>query len=130
MMAHSDVFMTVYSTMVVEEAIHDRPILSVCIDSPGGWNQPGKFSLALSEIGEWPTHQRFIQGGAGKVAKDKAQLKALINECLLSPEKDSAARRRFIEQETTFTDGSAGRRTAEFVLSVLSGEREGDERRE
>ncbi len=130
MMAHSDVFMTVYSTMVVEEAIHDRPILSVCIDSPGGWNQPGKFSLALSEIGEWPTHQRFIQAGAGKVAKDKAQLKALINECLLSPEKDSAARRRFIEQETTFTDGSAGRRTAEFVLSVLSGEREGDERRE
>ena len=68
MMAYSDVFLTVYSTMVVETAIHDRPIVSVCIDAPGGWNTPGKFSLSLSEIGEWPTHQRFRQAGAGRVA--------------------------------------------------------------
>lgn len=128
MMAHSDVFMTVYSTMVVEEAIHDRPILSVCIDSPGGWNQPGRFSLALSEIGEWPTHQRFIMSGAGKVATDKASLKRLLNENLNHPAADQAARKAFIEQECTFTDGSAGQRTASFVLQVLSGALAGKER--
>ena len=40
MMAYADVFLTVYSTMVVETAVHNRPIVSVCIDIPGGWNAP------------------------------------------------------------------------------------------
>jgi hypothetical protein len=66
MMAHSDVFLTVYSTMVVEAAIHDRPIVSVCMDAPGGWNWPRKFSLPLSQIGNWPTHDRFRVAGAGR----------------------------------------------------------------
>src|SRR3989304_2046646 len=34
MMTYADVFVTVYSTMVVEAAIHDRPIVSLCLDSP------------------------------------------------------------------------------------------------
>ncbi|HNT55918.1 MAG TPA: hypothetical protein PKG95_14470, partial [Anaerolineaceae bacterium] len=59
MMAHADIFLTVYSTMVVETAIHDRPIIGVCLDVPGGWNTPGKFSLPLAQIAEWPTHLRF-----------------------------------------------------------------------
>jgi hypothetical protein len=39
MMAHSDVFVTVYSTMVVETAVHDTPIIAAVIDTPGGWNK-------------------------------------------------------------------------------------------
>ena len=85
MMAYSDVFLTVYSTMVVETAIHDRPIVSVCIDVPGGWNTPGKFSLSLTEIGEWPTHERFRQAGAGQVVFDQAGLKAALDNALRDP---------------------------------------------
>ena len=84
MMAYSDVFLTVYSTMVVETAIHDRPIVSVCIDAPDGWNTPGKFSLSLSEIGEWPTHQRFRQADAGRVAFNETQL---LDACEPVPER-------------------------------------------
>jgi hypothetical protein len=32
---------------------------------------------------------------------------------------DSAERRKFIEDEITFTDAAAGKRTAEFILRVL-----------
>ncbi|MEK6220660.1 MAG: hypothetical protein N2D54_00235, partial [Chloroflexota bacterium] len=42
MMAYSDVFVTVYSTMVVEASVHDSPVVSACIDSPVGW--PGKYT--------------------------------------------------------------------------------------
>jgi hypothetical protein len=119
MMAYSDVFTTVYSTMVVEAAIHDRPIVGVCIDAPGGWNQPGRFSLALSEIGEWPTHQRFRQAQAGQVAYDAEQLKAALNRYLKDPLADQEARRAFIQREVSYTDGQAGRRTGEFLLSCL-----------
>ncbi|MEW6649266.1 MAG: hypothetical protein AB1453_03640 [Chloroflexota bacterium] len=119
MMAHADVFLTVYSTMVVETAIQDRPIVSVCIDTPGGWNKPGKFSLALAEIAEWPTHQRFRQAGAGRVAFNPEQVCAAVNAYLLQPQADRQARRQFVEREVTYTDGSAGRRTGEYFLSLV-----------
>jgi hypothetical protein len=120
MMAYSDVFTTVYSTMVVEAAIHDRPIVSVCIDQPGGWNTPRKYSLALSKIGNWPTHQRFRDSGAGMVAYDTAGLRMAINCNLKEGRLEKTARSQFIKQECTYTDGSAGKRTAEFFLSIIN----------
>jgi hypothetical protein len=119
MMAHSDVFVTVYSTMVVETAVHDTPIVAAVLDTPGGWNVPGKFSLSLKAIGNWPTHQRFRRAGAGRVAEDEAQLREALNAYLLDPQLDSAQRRALIEKEITYTDGSAGSRTAAFILKVL-----------
>ncbi len=119
MMAHADVFTTVYSTMVVETAIHDRPIVSVCLDVPGGWNVPRKYSLPLSKIGNWPTHLRFRRAGAGKVALNERELAAALNDYLQNPHADHENRQRFIRDEVTYTDGSAGRRTGEFLLSLL-----------
>jgi hypothetical protein len=120
MMAYSDVFLTVYSTMVVETAIHDRPIVSVCIDIPGGWNQPQTYSLPLSAIGEWPTHLRFREAGAGRVAFNQAELLQITNYYLKNPAADHANRVKFIQDECTFTDGSAGERTAKTIMSWLS----------
>jgi hypothetical protein len=119
MMAYSDVFTTVYSTMCVECAIHDRPITAVCIDAKGGWNKPGKFSLPLSKIGDWPTHQRFRLASAGRVATDKAQLKTILNDYLRDPELDSAARRKFIADEVTFTDGDSGKRVGQHLADLM-----------
>jgi hypothetical protein len=119
MMAHADVFLTVYSTMVVEAAIHDRPIVSVCIDAPDGWNWPRKFSLPLSKIGGWPTHSRFREAAAGCVALDEEQACEAINYYLQDPEADYDKRRAFVANECTFTDGSAGQRTGQFLLSLL-----------
>ena len=119
MMAYSDVFLTVYSTMVVEAAIHESPIVSVCIDNPGGWNQPGKFSLALSEIGNWPTHQRFRLSGAGVEVQDYPSLRAAVNHYLRDPHADLEKCRQFIRDECTYIDGTAGKRTAEYLLSVI-----------
>ncbi|MCJ7624122.1 MAG: hypothetical protein MUO76_11510, partial [Anaerolineaceae bacterium] len=119
MMAYSDVFTTVYSTMVVEAAIHDRPIVSVCIDAPGGWNQKGKFSLPLSKIGDWPTHQRFRESGAGLVAADHQGLLNALNFYLGNPNAHQDQRRFFIEKECTYMDASAGKRTGEYLVSLI-----------
>jgi CDP-glycerol glycerophosphotransferase (TagB/SpsB family) len=118
-MAYSDVFLTVYSTMVVETAVHDRPIVSVCIDAEGGWNTPGKFSLSLSEIGMWPTHLRFREARAGRVAFNPAELKEAVNAYLRSPVLDAEQRQQFIRDECTYTDGCAGRRTGEWIVGLL-----------
>jgi hypothetical protein len=120
MMAHSDIFTTVYSTMVVETAIHNRPIISVCLDVPGGWNAYGKFSLKLSEIGNWPTHERFLRSSAGRVALNEDELRFHLNRYLKAPDADSETRGQFIRDEVTYSDGNAGRRTGEYLLSLVS----------
>jgi CDP-glycerol glycerophosphotransferase (TagB/SpsB family) len=119
MMAWSDVFLTVYSTMVVETAIHDRPIVSVTIDTPGGWNRKDVYSLPLTAIGDWPTHQRFRQAGAGRVADNPQKVREVVNFYLKNPDADSHKRVKFIQDECTFTDGSAGARTGRYLLSLL-----------
>ncbi len=120
MMAYSDVLVTVYSTMLVETAVHNTPMIAATIDVPGGWNKPGKFSLSLKEIGNWPTHKRFRQARAGRVAQNESELRDILNAYLKDPLLDSAERKAFIEREITFTDASAGRRTAEFIQRVLN----------
>ena len=119
MMAYADVFLTVYSTMVVETAIHDRPIISVTIDIPGGWNMPDVYSLPLTAIGEWPTHLRFRQSGAGRVAANQEEVRQHITFYLNDPTADGEKRLKFIQDECTYTDGSAGRRTGEYLLHLL-----------
>ncbi len=117
MMAYSDVMVTVYSTMIVEALIHETPVVSACINSPKGW--PNKFTLPLSEIGGWPTHLRFRESGAGQEVSDATELRKAINRYIQNPEIDDKARKEFIVRECTYTDGSAGKETASFFLSLL-----------
>ncbi len=119
MMAYSDVLVTVYSTMLVETAVHDTPMIAATIDVPGGWNKKGKFSLSLKEIGDWPTHKRFREAKAGRAANNAAELRDALNMYLKDRTIDSAERRKFVEDEISFTDASSGKRTAEFILKVL-----------
>ncbi len=119
MMAYSDVFTTVYSTMVVEAAIHNRPIVSICIDVPGGWNDPNKYSLSLKEIGEWPTHQRFRDAQAGQVVFDKEALRIALNHAFNQSDFQEENRKKFVEHEISFTDASSGIRVADFLYSRI-----------
>jgi len=120
MMAYSDVVVTVYSTMLVETAVHDTPMIAATIDTFGGWNKKNKFSLSLKEIGDWPTHKRFREAKAGRVAENESQLREALNLYLANPTADAEERRKFVEAEITFTDGMSGKRTAEFILNVLN----------
>jgi hypothetical protein len=119
MMGLADVFLTVYSTMCVEASFHERPIISVCIDSTTGW--PGKYWLPMSQIGIWPTHSRFRASGAGRVATNEKELRDAINDYYANPHADVPAQKRFVVQESTFVDGSAGQRTGEYLISLLEG---------
>ena len=117
MMAHSDMVVTVYSTMVVEASMHGTPVISLVIDSPEGW--PGKYTLPLSQISGWPTHLRYRESGAGQEARNESELREALNHYLSDPTADSQARQAFLERECTYLDGSAGKHTAEFLISLL-----------
>jgi CDP-glycerol glycerophosphotransferase (TagB/SpsB family) len=117
MMAHSDVFMTVYSTMVVEASFQECPIVSVCIDSTTGY--PGHYWIPFSKIAIWPTHSRFRASKAGRVVTNETELRDALNYYLLNPHADLSAIRQFRQQECANPDGSAGRSTADYFLTLL-----------
>jgi hypothetical protein len=77
----------------------------------------------LSEIGGWPTHSRFRDSGAGRVALDENQLRQSLDYYLENPEADRESRHQFIQQECTYDDGSAGHHTSTNLLALLEIER-------
>jgi CDP-glycerol glycerophosphotransferase (TagB/SpsB family) len=95
-------------------------MIAAVIDTPGGWNVPGKYSLALRDIGNWPTHERFRQASAGRIARNEEELRSRLTEYLSKPDLDQAERRKFAQEEITYLDGSAGKRTANFILGLLN----------
>ena len=72
--------------------------------------------ILLTEV-----HRRLREAGAGKVAQDERQLRQAINAGFSAPQAERPARRAFVEREITYTDGSAGRRTAEHLLALITG---------
>ncbi len=89
----------------------------MCIDSTTGY--PGHYWIPFSEIAIWPTHSRFRASKAGRVATDESELMEALNFYLENPQADLHAMRKFRQQECANLDGSAGRRTAEYFLSLL-----------
>jgi CDP-glycerol glycerophosphotransferase (TagB/SpsB family) len=118
MMGVADIFLTVYSTMCVEASFQERPIISVCIDSDTGY--PGKYWLPMSKIGIWPTHSRFRASGAGRVATSEMELCDAINHYYADPQADLLEQKKFVAEECTYVDGSAGQRTGEYLISLLN----------
>lgn len=117
MLAHCDVLVTIYSTMVVEATLHDKPIISVCINSPEGWKD--KFWIPLEQVPGWPTAARVNKAQAGKTVMTAEELKQALNEYLLHPEREAAERRKFVQDELTYLNGESTQKTADFLLSLL-----------
>ncbi len=118
MLAHCDVMISIFSTMVLEAALHDKPVVSACIDTPEGW--PENFWIPLSEIPGWPTAKRVNDCGAARTAFTKEDMTAHLNAYLSDPSLDAAGRRKFIEQELTYLEvGQATQKTADYLLSLL-----------
>lgn len=117
MLAHCDILVSIYSTMVVEAALHDKPVVSVCIDSPTGW--PDNFWIPLHEVPFWPTAARVEKAHAATLAFTSDELVSKLNAYLEHPELNREDRRQFVEQELTFLHGESTPETARHLLQLL-----------
>jgi len=118
MLAHCDVLVSIYSTMVLEAALHDKPVVSACINTPVGW--PDNFWIPLSEIPGWPTAARVVQCGASRTAYTPEELTRDLNLYLQDPQLDATGRRKFVEQELTYVRvGEAVEQTAAQLASLI-----------
>jgi CDP-glycerol glycerophosphotransferase (TagB/SpsB family) len=117
MLAYSDVLITIYSTMVVEGALHDTPCINTVIPVVDGWEN--KFWVPMEEIPSWPTPVRIDQAGTGKSVSTIEALVAALNAYFADSALDHEGRMKFIRNEMTFLDGTATQKTAENLAHII-----------
>ena len=118
MLAHCDVMVSIYSTMVVEASLHDKPVVSACINHPTGW--PNTFWVPLDTVPSWPTAKRVMACNASQVAYTPQELRQALDAYLIDPALHAEGRRKFVEQELTFLKaGQATQQTADYLLSLV-----------
>jgi CDP-glycerol glycerophosphotransferase (TagB/SpsB family) len=115
---HSDVVLNVASTIAIEAAIFDTPVVNIGFDGEPGSNQ------ALMAWHYGSTHfQKVVRSGAVRIAQSDGELVDLINMYLTSPATDADGRRRIVAEQCQFTDGRSAARVAGAIVRELNSSR-------
>ena len=112
---HMDLLITYISTIVLEGAIFDKPVINIDFyadDEPDRGPYFGRWYGASH-------YQDILKTGGVRLAKSAEDLKRLINMYLLKPETDRGKRKQLVETMCGAIDGRAGERIANFILQEL-----------
>lgn len=111
---HGDVHINVASTMMVDAAVVDRPVINVNYDirPPGS---PRSWGL---RVYEYTHYLPLLRTGGFRTAHDPDELVALIGQYLADPTLDRDGRRRVVDLVCGTADGRAGHRTGECLIEL------------
>ena len=91
---HADLNVNVASTMTLDFAIHDKPVVNIAFDV----SDPPPYGIPLWEWHYRKEHYRpVVEFGAARVARSPEELAEHVNDCLARPHSDAAGRRKLVE---------------------------------
>lgn len=113
--AHSDVNINLASTMTLDFAIHDKPVVNVAFDV----GHPPPFGLPLWEYYyQYEHYQPVLQFGTARIARSPETLAQHINDYLDNPALDRDGRRRFVELEVGVPVGQSSQCIVESLEKI------------
>jgi len=115
-LCHSDVVVQVASTIAIEAAIFDTPVVNVAFDgeTPAEWVQSARRYLRFTHFVNITRH------GAVSTADTPPQMVDAIARYLSDPSLDREGRARVVAEQCEFLDGRAAERVAAFVAEELA----------
>ena len=116
---HSDVVVCAFSTLILEAALVDTPLVNVIFDvSPE--SRPSTY-IPLGMAGSWSHNARIIRTGGFRLAYNQEELIDFINLYLQQPNLDADGRARLRENECGPQpwDGNSGYRIGEHLLTLI-----------
>ena len=115
-LAYSDVVINVDSTLSVDAATFDKPVIDVRFDAVK--NCPPKHSIELLTPHFY--HYRQVEASGGvRLVKNMEELFKAINAYLENPKLDAVGRGRLRREQLEFFDGNSGKRVADFIKQTL-----------
>jgi hypothetical protein len=115
-MRHSDVMVNVASTLAVEAAIVDTPIVNISFDG----EQPSDWVRSARRYYRFTHYANVTRHDAVRVAETPEQLVAHIGRYLDDPSLDREGRRAVAAEQCQFFDGRSASRVAAFVAGELA----------
>jgi hypothetical protein len=113
---HSDVIVNVASTIAIEAAIFDTPVVNVAFD--GETESP--FAQSARRYYRFTHYVNITRHGAVRVASTPDELVAHVGRYLTEPSLDAEARRQVALEQCQFLDGRAAERVAETLIDDLT----------
>ncbi len=115
-MRHSDVVVQVVSTIAIEAAIFDTPVVNISFDGPDAL----PFVRSAKRYTEFTHWANIAQNGAIRDASTPEAMIELIAKYLEHPELDREGRRQVAFDQCGFLDGRSGERVAKFVIEEIA----------
>jgi hypothetical protein len=113
---HSDVIVTVASTIAIEASIFDTPVVDVSFDGEA----PTEFVKSVRRYYQFTHYANISRQGAAPVAETPVQLVEHVGRYLKDRTLDREGRRRVVLDQCQFTDGRSSERLANFVVEELA----------
>ena len=111
----SDIIMNIASTVTLDAAICDVPIVNIAFD---GYQQ--KEFIESNVRYHYSAHYVHIKESGGvRIAKNADEMVKLINMYLDNPALDRDGRKRIVKEQYYEADGKAGERVAGYILNFL-----------
>ena len=113
---HSDVIVNVASTIAIEAAIFDTPIVNISFDGEA----PSEWVRSARRYYRFTHYTNITRHGAVRVAETPEVLTEQIGCYLADRALDREGRRRVVIEQCQFLDGRAAARVAGFIIDELA----------
>ncbi len=114
-MLYSDVVINFASTLTIDAAVFDTPIICVNFD----FNGKRPYEKSPRRIYDFDHYAKLSAMDGFKLSNSKDELVKDIIEGLEKPHQNSEGRNRIVNQQCVFTDGKSGERIAQHILATL-----------
>lgn len=104
---YADVLLNMCSTISIEAAIFDTPVINVNLDKK------------LSIFYLYTHFSRIINTGGTRLAGTREELIDIVNMYLNDPGLDRNGRKKIVAEQCYYTDGFAGKRIANYIINHL-----------
>ena len=114
-LAHTDVHVSVSSTMTLDGAFFDKPQIAPAYDV----DEPAPFRTMAYDLYRREHFVPIVASGALELPRSPAELVAAVRRALDDPGRLEPQRRALLEELCTFTDGRCTERVADAVRAFL-----------
>jgi hypothetical protein len=113
---HSAVNVNLASTMTLDFAMYDRPVVNMAMDVV-----PPRWGATVREFNyRFDHYVPVVELGAARLAHSSEELREHLNAYLRDPSLDRERRRKLVELEVSLPVGSACRRSVEALRGIAS----------
>lgn len=118
---HADVVVNLSSTVTIDAAIFDKPVVNLDFDP-----QPGQADQELiKDINhKWSHFQPIAESGGVWLVNDFDEMEYAISSYLKSPDLHKNERKWIVETVCGYKDGNCGKRMADAILDFVNHSRE------